>query len=33
MSNAEDQKQETIIFDLTDEPIVAYAIFPELPKP
>ena len=32
MPNAEDQNHQAIIFDLADEPVIAYAIFPELPK-
>jgi hypothetical protein len=33
MSNAEDQNHQAIVFDLADEPVIAYAIFPELSKP
>jgi hypothetical protein len=33
ISDAEDQNHQTIVFDLTDEPVIADAIFPELPKP
>jgi len=32
-SDEEDQNHQTIVFDLADEPIIAHAIFPELPKP
>src|SRR6267378_518830 len=33
ISDAEEQNHQTIVFDLTDEPVIAHAIFPELPKP
>ena len=33
ISDAKDQNYQTIVFDLADEPVVAHAIFPELPKP
>jgi hypothetical protein len=33
VSDAENKNKQPIIFDLTDEPIVADAIFPELPEP
>jgi hypothetical protein len=33
ISDAKDQNYQTIAFDLADEPVVAHAIFPELPKP
>lgn len=32
MPDAEDQHDQTLIFDLADEPVVAHAVFPELPK-
>jgi len=33
ISDAKDQNYQTIVFDLADEPVVAHAIFPKLPKP
>ena len=33
ISDEKDQNYQTIVFDLADEPVVAHAIFPELPKP
>jgi hypothetical protein len=33
ISDAKDQNYQSIVFDLADEPLVAHAIFPELPKP
>ena len=33
ISDAEDQNYQKIVFDLADEPVIAHAIFPELPKP
>jgi hypothetical protein len=33
MSNAEDQHEQAVAFDLADEPVVTHAVFPELPKP
>src|SRR5260370_31095082 len=33
VSDAQDQNHQTIVFDLADEPVIAHAIFPELPKP
>src|SRR5713226_5062010 len=33
ISDAEEQNHQTIVFDLPDEPEIAHAIFPELPKP
>ena len=33
MSNAEEQHDQSAIFDLADEQVVAHAEFPELPKP
>ena len=32
VSDAEDQHQQTVIFDLADEPVITHAVFPELPK-
>jgi hypothetical protein len=31
--DAEELNHQTIVFDLTDAPVIAHAIFPELPKP
>lgn len=33
MSNAENKNDQAVIFDLADEPVIADAISPELPKP
>jgi hypothetical protein len=32
MADAEHQHDEPIVFDLRDEPVIAYAVFPEFPK-
>jgi len=33
MSDAKNQNEEPVVFDLADEPIVADAVFPKLSKP
>jgi uridylate kinase len=33
VSDAEDQHEQAVIFDLRDEPVVTYAVFPKLSKP
>jgi hypothetical protein len=32
VSDAEDQHNQTVIFDLADEPVITHAVFPELSK-
>ena len=33
MAHAENQHYQAVIFDLADEPAIAYAVFPELAQP
>jgi hypothetical protein len=33
MSDAEDQHDQAVVFDLADKPVITHAVFPELPKP
>src|SRR5580692_2890365 len=33
MSDAEDQHDQAVVFDLADEPVITNAIFPELSQP
>ena len=32
MSDAEDQHDQAVVFDLADKPVITHAVFPELPK-
>ena len=32
MSDAKDQHDQAVVVDLTDQPVIAHAVFPELPK-
>jgi hypothetical protein len=32
MSDAEDQHDQAVVFDLADKPVITNAVFPELPK-
>jgi len=33
MADAKDKNQQAVVFDLADEPVIAYTVFPELSKP
>src|SRR5258707_15794735 len=33
MADAKDKNDQAVVFDLPDEPVIAYTVFPELPKP
>jgi hypothetical protein len=33
MADAKDQNDQAVVFELADEPVIAYAVFPELSKP
>jgi hypothetical protein len=32
LSDAEDQHDQAVVFDLAAKPVITYAVFPELPK-
>jgi hypothetical protein len=32
MSDAEEQHDQAVVFDLADKPVITHAVFPELPK-
>jgi hypothetical protein len=32
MADAKDQNDQAVVFDLADEPVIAYTLFPELSK-
>ena len=33
MADAKDKNDQAVVFDLADEPVIAYTVFPELSKP
>jgi hypothetical protein len=33
MADAKDRNDQAVVFDLADEPVTAYTVFPELSKP